>query len=111
MSFLVDPPLLVASGAAIGRWAPDEETARTLERATAALFLGASVPLYANAPWMHWFARAFGCESGRDLMLNSKVTRFEHERPPPWVHGLAAAIFLTYPLWLRLGLRLGARRR
>jgi hypothetical protein len=110
MSFLVDPPLLVATGTAIARLADDEQTARALEKFTAATFLFGSISLYFNAPWMNWFVRLFRCESGRDLMINGKVFRFPHERPRAGVHLASALIFATYPLWLKLGLGLGRRR-
>lgn len=111
MSFLVDPPLLVASGTALSKSGLSEDTVRVLEKATAATFLFGSISLYFNAPWMNWFARFFRCESGRDLMINSKVFRFEHRRPRTWVHGLSALIFVTYPLWLKLGVELGRREK
>jgi hypothetical protein len=110
VSFLIDPPLLVAGGAAAGRLAAgDQRRLRAIERATLGVFLGTSISLYCNAPWTDWLARACRAESGRDWMLNSGVTRFEHRNPHPAVHALAAALFATYPLWFRLGTRLAAR--
>lgn len=109
MSFLIDPPLLVAGGALTGRLIDDERNRRVVEWATLGTFLGTSVSLYCNAPWTNWLARACRAESGRDWMLNSGITRFEHERPHPAVHLLAAALFAAYPLWFRLGVRLGRR--
>jgi hypothetical protein len=38
------------------------------------------------------------------------VFRFEHERPSRRVHVVSAAILATYPLWYRLGMRLGGSR-
>lgn len=109
MSFLIDPPLLVATGAATARLAGDERRRRVAEWATLGIFLGTSVSLYCNAPWTNWLARACRAESGRDWMLNSGLTRFEHRRPRPAVHVLAAALFATYPVWFRVGTRLGRR--
>jgi hypothetical protein len=111
MSFLVDPPLLVASGAAIEAGAPDERTARRLEAAVLGLFVATSVSLYANARWTHWLARLCRAESGRDWMLNSGVFDFDHEGAGLPTHAVSAAIFCTYPLWIRLGRRLGAKLR
>jgi hypothetical protein len=108
MSFLVDPPLLVATGAAIERAPLKEGTRRTLGVAVLAVFLGTSISLWGNARWTHWLARACGAESGRDWMINSGVLDLEHEEVGAPAHTLAAVLFATYPLWLRLGRRLGA---
>ena len=107
MSFLVDPPLLVASGAAIERLAPDERSAERASRAVLATFLVTSGALYANARWIRWFWRACRAESGRDWMLNSGVFRFDHRRVGWPTHLLSIGIFATYPWWLRVGRRLG----
>lgn len=107
MTLLIDPPLLVSAGAVINRLAPDRRRARRLEGLTLAGFLGVGVPLYCNASWIDWFRRPFPAESGRDFMLNSLIFDFEHRRPGPSVHAVAAGVFATYPLWLRLGSRLG----
>lgn len=112
MSFLVDPPLLVAGGAAAARLTRGNQRAlRKLEAATLGVFLGTSVSLYFNAPWTDWLARACRAETGRDWMLNSGVFRFEHRRPRPAVHALAAALFATYPFWFRLGTKLAGAHR
>lgn len=111
MSFLVDPPLLVASGAVIGSTAPDEQSARRLESAVLSVFVVTSVSLYANARWTHWLARLCRAESGRDWMLNSGVLHIDHEEAGLPTHVLSAGIFATYPLWIRLGRRLGERLR
>lgn len=111
MSFLVDPPLLVASGATIETLSPDETTARRLEAAVLGLFVLTSVSLYANARWTHWLARLCRADTGRDWMLNSGVFRFDHEEAGVPTHVVSAAIFCTYPLWIRLGRRAGARLR
>ncbi|TMC49256.1 MAG: hypothetical protein E6J14_09330 [Chloroflexi bacterium] len=109
MSFLIDPPWLVANGAIIERTFP-EPIAKRLEQATVAVFVATSVSLYLNLEWTRGLWEACRAESGRDWMLNSGVFRFDHRRPPPWVHAVAAALFATYPLWPRLGRRLAARR-
>ena len=106
MSFLVDPPMLVASGVGIGRLAPDERTARAAERVVLAAFLVTSVGLYVEAPFTRWLWQLCRARSGRDWMLNSGVFRFDERAAGPGTHALAAAIFATYPLWVRLGRRL-----
>jgi hypothetical protein len=110
MSFLFDPPLLVAGGAAIERLAPDHATATVAEWAMLAVFIGTSTALYANVPGLGLLWRPYGSTSGRDFMLNSGMTRFRHDRPPLRTHLLAAVLFATYPLWLRAGRRLATRR-
>ena len=109
MSFLVDPPLLVGAGAAIEVAAPDERSARRLEAAVLGVFLLVSVSLYANARWSHWIARLCRAETGRDWMLNSGVFGFDHAEAGLPTHVVAAGIFATYPLWIRLGRRAGER--
>ena len=111
VSFLVDPPMLVASGAVIEVTSPDEQTARRAEAGVLALFLVVSIALYLNARWVAWLARVCGAESGRDWMLNSGVFHLDHEEAGAPTHVVSAAIFSTYPLWIRLGRRLGGRLR
>jgi len=108
MSFLIDPPLLMGTGAVIDKITTDEETARRLEQLTIAGFLATSVSLYFNAPWTRWIADMCKAESGRDWMLNSGVFKFDHEKVTPRTHVVSAAIFATYPLWLHLGRKLAA---
>jgi hypothetical protein len=111
VSFLVDPPLLLGSGAAIEAAVTDDRQARRIESAVLALFLVTSVSLYCNARWTRWLARLCGAETGRDWMLNSGVFRFDHARAGPATHVTAALIFLTYPMWIRLGRQAGGRLR
>ena len=111
MSFLIDPPWLALNGYLIARVSPNGTVERALELATDAAFLSVSVPLYLNAKWTESIWRSTGAESGRDWMINSGVTHFESRKPTWRTHAIAAAIFATYPLWLKLGLKLGKRRR
>jgi hypothetical protein len=106
MSFLIDPPLLVGTGALIEKIAGDEDTARKLELLTIVGFLGTSISLYFNAPWTKWMADMCKAESGRDWMLNSGVFKFDHEEVGRRAHLVSAAIFATYPIWLHLGRKL-----
>lgn len=108
MSFLADPPMLVASGVGIARLAPDEHSARVAERAVLAAFLVTSIGLYVEAPFTRWLWRLCRARSGRDWMLNSGVFSFDETAAGWGTHALAAAIFATYPLWVRVGRRLGA---
>lgn len=106
MSFLVDPPLLVASGAVISKVAPDDRAARAAEHAVLATFLVMSIGLYFEAPFTRWLWRLCRARSGRDWMINSGVFRFDETAAGPRTHAMAVAIFATYPMWLRLGRRL-----
>lgn len=109
MSFLVDPPLLIACGAA-SNLLPDEKSRKVAQRAVLATFLGTSIALYLNAPVTRRLWELCRAESGRDWMLNSGVTHVEHKSPRPGVHLAAAALFAIYPLWYRVGTHLVPRR-
>lgn len=111
VAFLIDPPLLVAAGAAIEAGTEDARTAGRLEKLVLGVFLTTSVSLYLNLGWTRWMWRLCRTESGRDLMLNSWVFHMEHARPRAKVHAISAGIFATYPLWIRLGRRIGAALR
>lgn len=110
MSFLVDPPLLLASGLAISKLAPDEETGHKLEMLTRVTFLAGATALYLNAPVANGIARkVFRSEDGREFMVNSMVFNFDHRKLRGRRHLVAAGLLATYPLWLKLGRRLGRR--
>ena len=111
MSFLIDPPWLYATGQLYGRVLPERTpAARVLEKATAGAFLATSISLYLNRPWTRPIWKACRAQDGRDWMLNSGVFGIDHRRAVARTHALAALLFATYPLWLRLGER-AARRR
>jgi hypothetical protein len=112
MSFLLDPPLLVAAGMAIERLIDDEEVADRAAVATLTGFLGVSVPLWLDvrAPALRPIWRPFGTAGPREFMVTSGVLRLPvPERVGLRHHLLAAAAFATYPLALALGRRLGRR--
>lgn len=111
VSFLLDPPLLYASGEAYARLARDARGPGAAGVATVALFWGVSVPLYLDSPWTRPLWRLVPARGGRDWMLNSGVFRFDPGRAGPRTHALAAAIFATYPVWFALGVRRGRRGR
>jgi hypothetical protein len=110
MSFLLDPPLLVGAGAAIERLELDEDTTRRLHRGVLALFIGGSLALYANAPGLRPLWGPFGSRSGREFMITSGLAHIDEDGIPPRRHLVALALFLAYPLWLKLGRVLGAHR-
>ena len=114
MSFLLDPPLLVASGAVIERLAADERTADRLAGVTVTGFLGVSTCLWndLDSALLEPIWTPFGSSSPRDFMINSGILDLRvPKRPSTRDHLLAAAIFATYPLFLGLGRRLGRRWR
>ena len=112
-SFLLDPPMLFGSGWAAARVTHRlDQPARSralavLGAGTMAVFWVTSVSLYLNREWTRWIWEMCRAESGRDWMLNSGVFHFEHRCPSLRVHAMAAMILATYPLWYRLGTRLG----
>ena len=109
MSFLLDPPLLVASGAAIERSGLAPERAESLKRATVGVFVGVSLALYANAPGMRVFWGPFGSRSGREFMLTSGLASVDESEAGPLRHAAALSLFALYPLWLQLGVRFARR--
>lgn len=112
MSFLIDPPLLVASGAAIEAAAGgDEAQARRLRGGVVALFVGVSLALYANLPGLGRIWRPFDSRSGREFMLTSGLARVDERQMTPQHHVAALSLFLLYPLWARLGGALIRARR
>ncbi|MGB3333304.1 MAG: hypothetical protein WBA79_10885 [Mycobacterium sp.] len=109
MSFLLDPPMLVAAGALIEREV-DADERDFAEAAVLGIFFGASFGLYNNVPGLGIMWRPFGARNGRDFMWNSGVLRLRTESTGWPGHAIAAALFATYPFFLKLGRRLGRRR-
>jgi hypothetical protein len=105
LSFLIDPPWLYAHGRVLKKAIPDERAANVAGAVSVGLFLGVSVSLYLNRPWVRPVWRACKAEDGRDWMLNSGVFRFDHRHAGLSTHLVSALLFATYPLWLWLGLR------
>jgi hypothetical protein len=106
MSFLIDPPWLYATGRAYGRLMPEQQgAAKAVENATIGAFLLTSISLYLDLPWTRPIWKACRAASGRDWMLNSGVLKLDWHRAGRRTHLISAAIFATYPLWLRLGAR------
>ncbi len=103
MSFVLDPPLLVAAGAAIERSVDDPRTARALRAGTVATFIGVSAALYANAPGLRALWAPFGARSGREFMLTSGLARVDEAAMTPARHALALSLFALYPAWSALG--------
>lgn len=110
-SFLIDPPWLVAIGVLIARLTGAGRARNALVAATLAAFLSTSVSLYLNLGWSAWIAELCGAENGRDWMLNSGVFHLAYEDVGWGTHSVAIALFVTYPLWLWVGVRIGDRWR
>ena len=116
-SFLIDGPWLLSIGWALGkitrRLVRDEakrkKANRALSLATLGIFYITSISLYFNLEWTRWIWEMCGAESGRDWMINSGVFKFDHENVTPKGHAIAAALFATYPLWLKAGFLLEER--
>ena len=101
MSFLIDPPLLAASGAAYARaGVPRPELAGA---ATIALFWAAGAAFYRNHAWTVPISRLFGSRDGQDFMINSGLLRIRYRPGARRTHLAALAAFATYPLWFLLG--------
>ena len=101
MSFLIDPPLLLASGAAYARAdAPRPELAGA---ATTAVFWAAGAAFYRNHPLTVPISRLFGSRDGQDFMINSGVLGIRYRPRARRTHLAALAAFATYPAWFFLG--------
>ncbi|HEX8068247.1 MAG TPA: hypothetical protein VF520_17165 [Thermoleophilaceae bacterium] len=114
VSFLVDPPLLVASGEAYARLAPEEAQgglARAAAAACLALFWGVSGPLYLNARWTRPLWRLLPGRDGCDWIIRSGVLPVRPPRRDARLDAVVVALFATYPLWLWLGWDHGRRAR
>ncbi|BBX98368.1 hypothetical protein [Mycobacterium lacus] len=106
MSFLLDPPMLVAFGILIER-ALREDQRDAAEAATLGVFFGGSFGLYNNVPGLGVLWRPFRARNGRDFMWNSGVFHVQTDQLDWPMHAAAGAIFATYPLFIKLGRRLG----
>lgn len=111
-SFLIDPFLLMAFGLII-RWASGFVATTAKARFTTivsvfvmACFWFTSVSLYFDLEWSRWIWELCGAASGRDWMVNSGVFHFDWRHLSTGAHVLATLIFLSYPAWLVIGLKL-----
>lgn len=108
MSFLLDPPMLIASGVLIERALPEEQ--RDLaEAATMGTFIGISFALYLDAPGLWWLWKPFKADGGHDFMVNSGVFKVDTKRGGWKTDVASCAMYATYPFFLKLGRRIGRR--
>ena len=105
MSFLIDPPLLVASGAAYAKARGSQP--KVVGAATTALFWAVGSAFYADRAWTQPVSRWFGSRDGQDFMINSGVLGIHYEPRSARTHLAAFAAFATYPLWFLAGWTLG----
>lgn len=104
MSFLLDPPLLVAAGAAAELALGDDERAVDhVGVATVLAFAGISAALYANFEPLARRWPTLGARSGREFMLTSGLAEIDEGSIGPLRHAAALSLFALYPLWFRLG--------
>jgi hypothetical protein len=112
VSFLLDPPLLFASGVLIERALP-EERRDVAEAATLGIFFAGSFGLYNNVPGLGLLWRPFRAQNGRDFMWNSGVVGVEtasRTGTAEWpLHAAAGGIFATYPFFIKFGRSLGRK--
>ncbi|BBY39242.1 hypothetical protein MMAN_33760 [Mycobacterium mantenii] len=106
MSFLLDPPLLMASGALIERHVPPDRR-DVAEAAVLGIFFGGSFGLYNNVPGLGLLWRPFRARNGRDFMWNSGVFKVNTAEGGWPLHAAAAAIFAAYPFFIKMGRRFG----
>ncbi|MHB8243377.1 MAG: hypothetical protein ACYDHN_15480 [Solirubrobacteraceae bacterium] len=112
MSFLIDPPWLYATGRLYGQAMPERTpAARAIQTATAGAFLATSISLYLDRAWTRPLWKLCRAASGRDWMLNSGVFRFDYRSVGRCTHLISGLLFVTYPLWLMLGVRRGRQQR
>lgn len=109
MSFLFDPPMLVATGVLIERTLPAEQR-DAAEAAALGVVFGTSFGLYHNVPGLGLLWRPFRARNGRDFMWNSGVFGVDTTDLGWPVHAAAGGIFAMYPFFIKLGRRLGRRR-
>jgi hypothetical protein len=111
VSFIIDLPALIASGAAIERYVDDDDTARVMKVGIAGVFVGGALALYANAPGLRRVWAPFGSRSGREFMVTSGLAPVDERTMTRTHHALSLALLASYPLWLLLGAALARRRR
>jgi hypothetical protein len=112
MSFLLDPPLLFASGLLLERRLPRDRR-DVAEAAILGIFFAGSFGLYNNVPGLGLLWRPFRSANGRDFMWNSGVfnvdTAPQTEKAEWPLHAAAGGIFATYPFFIKAGRQLGRR--
>lgn len=109
MSFLFDPPMLTAAGVLIERTVPHDRR-DVAEASVLGVVVGTSFGLYHNVPGLGMLWRPFRARDGHDFMWNSGIFTMATENRGWPMHAAAGGVFATYPLFIKLGRRLGRRR-
>jgi hypothetical protein len=107
VTLLVDPALLTSAGFLIGRRAHSQRGAQLAGVALSAVVLGSSAATYREVPPMHNVGTRLGGRTGRDLILNSWVLRFDAQKRSPARAIVVTAMFAAYPVWTAIGVRRG----
>jgi hypothetical protein len=115
MSFLADPPLLLATGETYARAMPEAAQGR-IAGLTGALTVGAfwaaAAAIWSDHPVARPLRKALGYRTGPDFMLRFPLPpRGRRRRASGREEAVAAAALATYPLWLWLGWDHGRRAR
>jgi hypothetical protein len=108
MSFLLDPPMLFASGMLLERRLRRDRR-DIAEAAILGIFFAGSFGLYNNVPGLGLLWRPFRAANGRDFMWNSGVFSVDTNEAEWPLHAAAGGIFATYPFFIKLGRHLGRR--
>lgn len=111
MTLLVDPALLWSSGYVLGRCARTEGAGQRAGAALSGLVLATSVATFRDLELMRPVWTRLGGRSGRELILNSWVLRFDPDHRSTARAMLVAGLFASYPLWTAAGVRRGHRAR
>ncbi len=105
MSFLIDPPLLVASGVAYAK--ADGPRPKAAGLTTIGVFWLAAAAFFRDHAATRPVTRAFRSRDGQDFMINSGVLRIRYRPRSAGTWAASLLVLATYPLWLWLGWMLG----
>lgn len=127
-SFVLDLPLLIVLGIIItfvsfkllNNLVQPKKSITILFVLTLIIFYFASVSLYFNMPYMDWLHQSAAARypfmkespSGFHFMINSGILNIDYVNPadaPFYLHLFSTVFFISYILWLYLGVRLGIK--
>jgi hypothetical protein len=116
VSFLVDPPLLLADGELFARALPEGAQGRGALVAgalTTGVFWAAAAAFWVDHPAVAPARKAFGYRSGREFMLRYPLPERarRRRRRDRREDAVALAALAAYPLWWWLGWDHGRRAR
>ena len=116
VSFLVDPPMLLADGELFARALPEAAQGRAALAAgalTTAVFWTAAAAFWVDHPAVAPFRKRLGYRSGREFMLRYPLPdrRRRRRRRDAREDAIAAVALASYPVWWWLGWDHGRRAR